>query len=123
MQLSDRNRLFRGAAMAVAALLLVAGAVFGSQAVTNSQHKIDATGSQNGSVESNNANETEIAEPSETEIAEPSETEVNDVNTAETHDATDGAEASQSEVEHADGSAGASESPDESHSDSGGGDH
>ncbi len=115
MQLSDRNRLFRGAAMAVAALLLVAGAVFGSQAVTNSQHKIDATGSQNGSVESNNANETEIAEPSETEV--------NDVNTAETHDATDGAEASQSEVEHADGSAGASESPDESHSDSGGGDH
>jgi cytoskeletal protein RodZ len=115
MQLSERNRLFRGLAMAIAALLLVAGAVFGSQAANDSQNKPDSNG--NGSVESNNNNsESESPEASESEVEDAGESEVEDV-----EDASESPDANESEVEQADGPDDSSASPDESHSGSGGG--
>ncbi len=75
MHTSDRLRTFRSLGLAIAALLLVGGAVFGSQAINGTEHKPDldgpasATADEQGNVENHDAQESQ--DPTESPEASP----------------------------------------------------
>lgn len=126
MQTTDRARLFRSAGMAVAALLLVGGAVFGSQAVLSGgsddladdeqSQSFDASESPEASDEQGENEQSEDAQDaSESPEAsdEQSEDAAEDANDAD-DDASESPDGSPEESDDADDDA--SESPEASES-------
>ena len=138
MQTSERVRIFRSAGMAIAALLLIGGAVFGSQSLTgNSQGSHDAAGASadtSPDVQGNDAsqNETESPEASPDEngadLQDAFETESESPDASPDEDASETPEASPDESDDDSsgsddsGSSSPSESPVESGSGSDGSD-
>lgn len=124
MDINDRRRLFRGVAMAVAALVLVAGGVFASQAGRHdpSNLQVDESSQSAGASDSAEPSESEDV-ASEVEDAAESEDEASEVeDAAESEDETE-ASVGENEVDATESDAAspdASSSEDNSGSGSGG---
>ncbi len=84
MQSNDRLKMFRSLGLAIAALLLVGGAVFGSQAISGQNHRPDAnetpgaSADESGDVQNGDASNNE--DPSESPEASPDQNVNENVN-------------------------------------------
>ena len=114
MQTSDRLRMFRSLGLSIAGILLVGGAVFGSQAISG-QHRDDTL---NPSADVSRDDQFDEGSASEDASESPEASELEDVNEDVNDDDATPAEATASEdeatgPEDASGTADPSESPDD----------
>ena len=115
MQTPDRLRIFRSLGLAGAALLLVGGAVFGSNALTGHRSDDGQPAASTGLNLENGQGASESPDVSESPEASAAESAGEDLNDAESPEAS----AAESELEHQSEAANPSASPDDNGGDSG----